>query len=181
MKRLCVAVVALGLVGCSTYAVPRYTVSTDTVVALRAVGDVKVDVGEFSATKVPGPNDRPGEIMCRGVGPVKTPDGETYEEYIRKALISELIIADIYAKGAQIELTGKITKLDFESMGGSWTVSMEIQSSNGKSVAITDTYKFQSSFYGETACNQTAQAGLGAIQDVIRALVTHKDFASLLD
>ncbi|TKR55348.1 hypothetical protein D7I39_11040 [Allopusillimonas ginsengisoli] len=181
MKKMMVILLTLGLAGCSTYAVPRYSVSTDTVAALRAVGDVQVEVGEFLSAKPTGPNDRPGEIMCRGVGPIKTPDGESYAEYVRKALISELIIANIYSKEAPIELTGSITALDFESMGGSWTVGLELRSSNGKSVAITNTYKYQSSFYGETACNQTAQAGLGAIQDAIRAAVTHKDFPALLE
>lgn len=180
MKKAVVVLFTLGLAGCSTYAVPRYSVSTDTVIALREVADVKVEVGEFLPAKVPGPNDRPGEIMCRGVGPIKTPDGESLAEYVRKALISELIIANIYSKDAPIELTGKITELDFDSMGGSWTVGLEIRSSNGRAVDVVNTYKYQSSFYGETACNQTAQAGLGAIQDAIRAAVTHKDFAALL-
>src|SRR5690554_690029 len=156
MKKAVVVLFTLGLAGCSTYAVPRYSVSTDTVVALREVGDVKVEVGEFLSTKEPGPNDRPGEIMCRGVGPIKTPDGESYSEYVRKAFISELIIANIYSKEAPIELTGKVTELDFDSMGGSWTVGLQIHSSNGKSVEVANTYKYQSSFYGETACNQTA-------------------------
>lgn len=180
MKKVLIALLSLGLAGCSTYAVPRYSVSTDTVVALREVGDVRVEVGEFLPSTPPGPNDRPGEIMCRGVGPIKTPDGESYAEYVRKALISELIIANIYSKDAPIELTGKITELDFDSMGGSWTVGLQIRSSNGRSVDVANTYKYKSSFYGETACNQTAQAGLGAIQDAIRAAVTHKDFPALL-
>jgi hypothetical protein len=30
------------------------------------------------------------EITCRAVDPIKTPDGETYAEFIRKALIDEL-------------------------------------------------------------------------------------------
>lgn len=118
--------------------------------------------------------------MCRAVGPIKTPDGETYAEYVRKALISELIIADIYDADGPIELTGKITKLDFDSAGGTWSVGLNLESSNGKSLAIQETYKYQTSFYGETACNQTAQAGLGAIQETIKAAVMHKDFRALI-
>lgn len=173
-------IVLAGLAGCSTYAVPRYSVSTDTVLALRAIGDVKVEVGEFVGAKEAGPNDKVGEIMCRGVGPIKTPDGESYAEYVRKALISELVMANLYAKDAPIELTGKLNELDFQSTKGYWTVSLEILSSNGKSLEVENTYEYQSSFYGETACNQTAQAGLGAIQDAIRAAVTDESFPSLL-
>jgi len=179
--RIAVAGIALlVLAGCSTYAVPRYSVSADTVAALRAVGEVKVDVGAFADQNAPGANDRPGEMMCRGVGPIKTPDGETYAEYIRKALISELIIADIYAQGSPTSLTGTVSGLDFSSTSGTWTVGLEIKSNNGRSVAVTNIYKYKSSFVGETACNQTAQAALGAIQDTIKRVVTHADFKALL-
>lgn len=180
MRLFIVGIALLVLAGCSTYAVPRYSVSADTVAALRAVGDVEVGVGEFVDENPPGDNDRPGEIMCRAVGPIKTPDGETYAEYIRKALISELIIADIYAQDAPISLTGTISELDFSSASGIWTVGLEIKSSNGRRIAVTNTHKYQTSFVGETACNQTAQAALGAIQDTIRRIVTHADFNKLL-
>ncbi|WP_336974488.1 hypothetical protein AB6N01_03340 [Alcaligenes nematophilus] len=180
MKTIAVLALSTVLVGCSTYAVPRYSISTDTVVALRAVGDVKASVGDFRNDSPTNKDSQPGEIMCRAVGPIKTPDGESYADYVRKALISELIIANIYEKESTLELTGRLTTLDFDSMGGTWTVGMELSSSNGKSIAVNNTHKYTSSFYGETACNQTAQAGLGAIQDAIRALVTHADFKTLL-
>lgn len=180
MKVIAILAASVVLAGCSTYAVPRYSVSTDTVAALRSVGDVKVDVGDFSSANDVAKREQPGEIMCRGVGPIKTPDGESYAEYVRKALVSELVIANIYEKGSPVGLTGRLTELDFDSMGGTWVVGMELISSNGKVVAVKNTHKYTSSFYGETACNQTAQAGLGAIQDAIRAAVTHQDFKSLL-
>ncbi|RQW17135.1 hypothetical protein EHS17_15805, partial [Rhodobacteraceae bacterium CH30] len=166
--------------GCSTYAVPRYSVSADTVAALRSIGNVKVDVGAFVDAEPKSANDRPGELMCRAVGPIKTPDGETYAEYVRKALISELIIADIYDDNGSIELTGKIAELDFDSTGGTWSAGLDLESSNGQKLSVRETYKYQTSFYGETACNQTAQAGLGAIQEAIKSAVMHKDFRALV-
>jgi hypothetical protein len=72
---------ALVLTGCSTYAADRYAVSMDSQEELRAISsaasDRKVAVSEFSASK-PGQS----EIGCRAVGPIKTPDGESFEEYI---------------------------------------------------------------------------------------------------
>lgn len=77
------------MAGCSTYAADRYAVSMDSQEELRAISsaapDRKVAVSEFSASK-PGQS----EIGCRADGPIKTPDGEPFEEYIRKALIGQL-------------------------------------------------------------------------------------------
>jgi len=51
-----------------------------------------VSIGPFTAAE-PGRS----EITCRGAGPVKTPDGEPFEEFIRKAFISDMTLAEIYA------------------------------------------------------------------------------------
>jgi len=71
MKLLFAAVLALALTGCSTYSVSRYSMSADNVTALRDLSGKSINVGAFTA-KEPGQK----EIMCRGVGPIKTPDGE---------------------------------------------------------------------------------------------------------
>jgi len=87
--------VALALAGCSTYTATRYSVSADTVTALRSLRPQTVSVGPFTAAE-PGRT----EIMCRGVGPVRTPYGESFEAFIRKALIDELQVAEVYARSA---------------------------------------------------------------------------------
>ena len=50
----------------------------------KAPSGQKVNVGAFTAAK-------PGQtgIMCRLVGPITTPDGRSFEEYVRRALIDE--------------------------------------------------------------------------------------------
>lgn len=55
------------------------------------------------------------QIMFRGVGPIKTPDGETFAEYIRRALISELKIVCAYADDAPLQLSGWLNNADFSS------------------------------------------------------------------
>lgn len=74
--------------GCSSYAVPRYGVAVTNVAALRQTGAQKISVQPFTAT-----GESKTEIGCRAVGPVKTPDGRPFEEYVRKALIDELQVA----------------------------------------------------------------------------------------
>jgi hypothetical protein len=81
------------LTGCSSYAVPRYGVSVTNVAALKQTGARKINVGPFTAT-----GGSKTEITCRAVGPIKTPDERPFEEYVRKALIDELQVAELYAR-----------------------------------------------------------------------------------
>ena len=98
------------LSGCSTYAASRYSISTDNVVALRTLNGKTINIGAFSSSQ-PGQS----EIMCRGVGPIKTPDGEPFSEFIRKALTDELRMANAFSPndtnesvfGASSDTSGK--------------------------------------------------------------------------
>ncbi len=169
--------VMIVLSGCSTYAAQRYSISATNVTALRAFrGGPGVNVGPFTAAE-PGRSD----IMCRGVGPIKTPDGEPFEAFVRKALIDELTIAEVYAAGAPIMLTGRLDRINFFSSGeAAWDLALTVQSSNGNKLSVAEKYIFTSSWYGETACNQTAQALMPAVQNLVGRVVRHPDFATLL-
>lgn len=178
MKRLLALASLATLAGCSTYAVPRYSISADNVVALKSVTGNGVDVGIF--TQSPIPNQSPNEIMCRGVGPIKTPDGETFSAFIRSALVSELKIAGTYSISAPIRLTGNLDHIDFSSVTGTWNLGLTVESSNGRALNKTENYSYTSSYFGETACNQTAQALMPAVQDLISKVVHDPEFISLL-
>jgi hypothetical protein len=179
MKKYVAAVLAsAALAGCSTYAVPRYSISADNVTALKAIGAESISVGKFTQAVIP--NQNPNEIMCRGVGPIKTPDGESFADFVRSALVSELKIAGTYSPTAPVQLTGQLDNIDFSSMSGSWNLGLTIASSNGRSLSMTEKYAYTSSFYGETACNQTAQALMPAVQDLIGKVVSSPDFSTLL-
>jgi hypothetical protein len=175
MKYLVLLLAVISLNGCSTYAVQRYSISTDNVMALREIKDKKINVGSFTSQQ-PGLSS----ITCRGVGPIKTPDGEAYSEYVRKALIDELKIADVYSSEAPITLTGQLNSIDFSSNSGEWNFSLTINSSNGRSMTASESYSYTTSFYGETACNQTAQAVMPAVQDLIGKVVRNPEFKALL-
>lgn len=162
--------------GCSTYSVIRYSPSTDNVVALRILNGKTVNVGPFTA-KTPGQT----EIMCRAVGPIKTPDGEPFSEYVRKALLDDLRIANVYSVSAPVTLTGNLDAIDLSSTNGEWKLSLSVKSSNGKSTSVSETYKYKTSFYGETACNQSAQALMPAVQNLVGKVVRSPEFKDLLD
>ena len=118
--------------------------------------------------------------MCRGVGPIKTPDGEAFSDFVRKALIDELKIASIYSASAPVTLTGNLDALDFSSNGGLWNLSLTVKASNGKSMTATEAYSYTSSFNGTTACNQTAQAFMPAVQNLVGKVVSSPEFIALI-
>ena len=170
----CVTLVVL-LSGCSTYAVSRYSPDVDNVVALRSIEDRKISIGEFSSSE-----SDTKEIMCRGVGPIKTPDGETYSEFVREAFIDELKMAGIYSESASVTLRGNLDQVDFSSTSGVWNLALTVKSSTGGAMSVSEDYEYKTSFYGETACNQTAQALMPAVQNLVGKVVRSQEFDSLV-
>ncbi|WP_395681607.1 hypothetical protein [Inquilinus sp.] len=169
-----VLMIAAALGGCSTYAAQRYSISADNVTALRSLNGQTVTVGPFTSAKPAT------EIGCRAVGPIKTPDGETFSEYVRKAFIDELKIANAYSEASPTVLTGVLDQANFSSMNGGWDLGLTLKSSNGRSLAVTEHYVFTSSWFGETACNQTAQAMMPAVQNLIGKAVKSPQFRGLV-
>lgn len=100
----------------------------------RKLGE-KVNVGGFTAS-TPGGT----EIGGRGRRPVTTADERPFEDYIRRALIDELKIAEAFSESAPVTLTGNLAKLDFNSMKGEWAMDMTVTSSNGRSPALSSVY-----------------------------------------
>jgi hypothetical protein len=176
-RAILILAVVIALAGCSTYAAQRYSIAPANIVGLRAFRGQRVAVGPFTALK-PGRS----EITCRAVGPIKTPDGEPFEDFIRRAFIADMSIAEVYSTAAPVTLTGRLDAIDFSSgmTDAAWDIAMTLSSSNGKSLSTDNHYSFSGNFVGEVACNQTAQALMPAVQDLIGKIIAHPDFADLL-
>ena len=174
IHHLATVLITVALSGCSTYSAPRYSISADNVTTLRAIGGQSLRVGPFTASQ-PGLS----EILCRAAGPVTTQDGEPFSDFVRKALIDELKIANAFSETASITLSGHLNGIDFSSMSGSWDISLAVNSSNGKTIVVTEHYVFRSSFRALTACSQTAQALTPAVQNLIGKLVANTEFRAL--
>lgn len=114
------------------------------------------------------------------VGPVEPPNGMTFAEYIRKAFIGELQIAEKYNPESNVVLTGNLDHIEMSSVSGTWTIGMTLSSSNGRKVSKTTTYNFKTNFMGEIACQKVALALQPAVQSTIQALVTDSEFALLV-
>ncbi|HNP05661.1 MAG TPA: hypothetical protein PKH67_12125 [Rhodocyclaceae bacterium] len=178
MKHLVLACSVFALSACSTFTPQRYTISADNNVALKALGTSNIHVGAFS-----GPPEF--DKACRGAGPIAPPDNMSFEGYIQKALADELKVAGMYDdKSPKAVLTGALEKLSFSSSrgltGGQWDIGLRVFSSNGASTYVFEHYEFESGFIADTACKQTAEAYLPAVQNLIGRLVKAPEFKSLL-
>lgn len=178
MRNLLLVLPLIALSACSTYTPQRYSISADNNVALKAIGVGNVNVGSFAGPVV---FDR----ACRGAGPIAPPDNMTFEAYIQKALADELKVAGMFDdKTPKTTLSGVVEQLAFSSSrgltGGEWMISLKVSSSNGKSASVSEHYLFESGFVADTACKQTAEAYLPAVQNLIGKLVKSPGFKSLL-
>ena len=166
------------LFGCSTYLSPRYAIEPDNTMALR-----NLNAGDIGVAAFTGPDEF--SSSCRGGGPISPPDGITFAEYIREALADELKVAGLYNKQSpKVTLSGKIDTLDFSTnkgvTGGEWNISITLTSSNGKSMVSSEHYEFKAGFVGETACKQTAEAFMYAVQNLMAKVITSDEFKGLL-
>jgi len=170
-----ILLLAAVLHGCPTYTAKPYSPSAANAAALRRL-DTKINVGPFTSLQ-----PDLGEMTCGAVGPITTPDGETYGVFIRKALVDELKSAAAFSERAPITLTAFLNEIGASPTAGTWSLSLTLNSSNGQSLTVKEQYTFTPSWNAYTACQQTAQALGPAVQDLIAALVRHPEFRRLIE
>jgi hypothetical protein len=178
LKKFLFAALSLLLVSaCSTMQPPRYSVSVDNIQRLKNYEGAKIQVVSLNQSAKFDPN-------CRFMGPIEPADGLTCPQFISKAFNDELKMAGLYSTDG-VRLTGDITRIEFSSTSGLtngyWDIGLELQSSNGESLSVSNKFTFKSGFDAITACNATADALAPAVQDLINAAVTHPDFIKLLN
>ena len=177
MKKLVLITLIMVVVSaCSTMQPPRYAISVDNIQILKIYEGVEVRVASLNLQTTFDAN-------CRLMGPIEPADGLTFQKFITKAFNDELKMAGIYSSEG-IQILGDITKIEFASMvgltNGTWDIGIDFNSSNGKQISISNQYHFKSGFDAITACNATADALTPAVQDLIKATITHPDFSRLL-
>lgn len=120
--------------------------------------------------------------MCQSAEPVATPDGEQFENYIRKALIDELRMSNAYAEKGDVVFTGKLEHIDFNSFKGQWDIKLHVSSNKGISFTVEENYNYKTAFLFATksVCDTTAQAFMPAVQNLIKSIVSHPDFKRIV-
>lgn len=174
-KYVPIAMLAI-LAGCSTMQPPRYAISVDNVQALKQYDNKKVMVSDFTQSAQYSSG-------CRLMGPIEPADGLTIPAFVSKAINDELKMAGIYAENGT-KITGDITQIGFSSTSGLtngfWNIAIDLKSSNGNSMSVSNKYSFKSGFDAITACNATADALTPAVQDLIKAAIAKPEFKTLL-
>lgn len=169
---------AILLSGCETPVTARYSILADNNVAIKALAVGGIGVGTFSGPATFDAN-------CRALGPLQISDNLTHTQYIQRAFEDELKVAGAYAQAApRITLTGSVTRLEFSSTrgltGGSWTIDLTLNSSNGNRMTVAEHYEFPSGFIATEACRQTAEAFSRAVQNLIGKTVRSPEFVRLV-
>ena len=178
MKSIIVAVSVLVLSACS-YLPQRYIVSADNTEALKKIGVGNINVGLF--TKTAEFNN-----SCRVVaGVVEKPDNTGFEGYIQKALVEELKRAGMFDdKTPKIILSGVVEKLSLSTWRtiylSNWDIGVRLNSSNGKTVYITQHYEFNAGPNNLADCQKIADQYMFAVQKTLNKLITAPEFQSLV-
>jgi hypothetical protein len=181
MKRIIVAVSVLVLGACSSlsYMPQRYSVSGDNIEALKKLGVGNINVGPFTKTAE-------FDNSCRVVsGVVAQPDSTGFEGYIQKALVEELKQAGMFDdKTPKITLTGDVEKLSLSAWRNiylsDWDIGVRLNSSNGKSVYITQHYEFNAGASFLPDCQSIADHYMYAVQKTLNKLIDAPEFESLV-
>ena len=167
------AVAALLLSACETFAIRNYsqsTKNTDAIITAMNAGHVSsIAVGEFSASS-------PGqfEMRCGTNKLIRTLHHTPFEKYVREALIAELKKADAYSLD-QIEagkvISGHLDKFRFNADSGGWDIDLTITFKSGESFTVSESYLID-----DTSCPQVTAAAVPAVQDLIYKVLTHPIF-----
>lgn len=164
--------------GC-THVADRYSISVDNVTTLRSLKGQSVNIGPFSSAATIDPT----HVQCAGVQ-ISPPDGLSYTEYARQALLDELRMAELFSANAEVTLTGTLNLVDVSSpafvTSGEWNLGLSLQSSNGKSLTVNEHYTYKTNFI-ETACEVSARTLTPAMQNLIGKLIHSAEFPGLLE
>ena len=176
IQAILITIVAIAMSACSSYVAPRYGVSTENVLVLRQysrTSSVKVKVNKFTASK-----DVKQEIMCRAAGPVRASVGTTFQEYIKGALVDELVLSEVYATDAEITIDGVLESIDFDTSGetSEWMIKLKLSSNGFNTFTIDHTAHFGVTYSAERACAEIANALTPAVQDLIEKIINHPEF-----
>jgi hypothetical protein len=169
---------ALLITGCSTTNSIPYKASTSNVITIQNTlksNNSKVTLGEFSVA-----NGVEQELTCRMLGPVKVAPGKTLPAYIKEAFQEELFLAQAYDTAANVKIDGVIEKIAFSSVSpANWEVVMRVSSNKSAGYTVAVKYDYDTSFDAFSACKNVADAFAPAVQELLKKVVTHPQFAQL--
>jgi hypothetical protein len=167
------------MAGCSTTNSIPYKASIANVISVQKTLESQgKTVSIASISPAAGVEESP---LCRLMGPVKVAPGKTLSQYISDAFQEELFMAKVYSPDAPNVIKGTIKNLSFSSVSpANWDITMAVESNNSPGYTVTSKYAFDTSFDAISACKNVADAFGPAVQDLLKQVVTHPQFGSLV-
>ena len=173
------ALLLVALYGCETTNSIPYKASAANLIQLQETlkpAGVKVRLGEI--VMAPGVEE---SLLCRLMGPVKVAPGKSLSEYVKDAFQEELFLAQVYSTDASAILSGTIDKISFSSVSPAyWDVSMTTKSNYSAGYQVNVKYNFDTSWTAYSACKNVADAFSPTVQRLLREVISHPQFKSLL-
>lgn len=177
--RICILTVVAVLAGCETTNSIPYKASVTNVISIQQTlqeKGKKVSLGTISLA--PGVEESP---LCRLMGPVVVAPGKTLPAYIKEAFQEELFMAQVYSPNAPTVIDGRLEKLSFSSISpASWDITLSVKSNVSEGYTVSAKYPFDTSYTAYSACKNVADAFGPAVQDLIKQVVTHPKFGTLV-
>jgi len=175
----CAIMLATALSGCETTNSIPYKASVTNVISIQQTlqeKGKKVSIGTISLA--PGVEESP---LCRLMGPVVVAPGKTLPTYIKEAFQEELFMAQVYSPNAPSVIDGRLEKLSFSSISpANWEITLSVKSNVSDGYTVSAKYPFDTSYTAMSACKNVADAFGPAVQDLIKQVVTHPQFGSLV-
>jgi hypothetical protein len=123
------------------------------------------------------------DARCRLGGRLSLPDFYPYEEYVRRALNHELAAAGAHGEGPDaVALKGRLTELSFSTAGEKpfWKIGLELSAPDGRMAQARTTTHFEPAWDAADICPRAEDALMGAVQQLLEALVTSQAFEGLV-
>lgn len=159
--------------------IPPYSISAANYEALKTIGVGNVDVSSFTRTADFDDRCRHGNVT------IVAPYNMSFESYIQRGLVRELKQAGMFNnKTPNVTLSGDVEQLSSSStrfvVGGTWDIGLYVKSSNGKSIHVSEHYKFDAGFSADEACQKVADNYMQATRNVLGKLFTSPEFKALI-
>ena len=175
MRKLAFVFALATMAGCASHTPRTFNVDRNADSKPLVVGNVTV-----APFRAPARLDN----TCRAAGPITPPNGKSFEYYLQKSLAEKLKNSELTNQATEkVALFGELKVLIFSSTStfsdAWWITKILITSSNGKTVELGDRYDFKTSFGAFKACQETADAYLPAVDQIIDKLIASNSFKQL--
>jgi hypothetical protein len=122
-----------------------------------------------------------GSILCRAVGPVTLPNGQSFTQYVTDAFRLELTAAGVHDPLGNAELRMKLLRIDFQTTPGATNWYIDGEYAIGSNLfLISSVYNDRSSYFGQKACANMALYFRHAVGLHIRDVFRHPSFRTQL-